>query len=173
MAKKKKKKSKNKKNIKNKIKPDRKKELDRKIKENKAENPFQMPKDISFKKEQTSFGFVYNFRHKKLGKLGRIVLEENMIGQTHVSIEIAGDPDDPGAAADFATWRGRPQSGGLAAELHGLVRRAHRKRRHSQPGHDLRRRPPVLHDPETGGREVRHQDRLRHGGSLGAVSGPR
>ena len=56
---------------------------------------FQLPPDVSFSKERLSYGWAYVFRHKTLGYLGRIVLQDRADGQTHVVSEVAGDPDDP------------------------------------------------------------------------------
>ena len=56
---------------------------------------FKWPKDVSVKKERQSIGWVYVFRHKELGNLGRIVLQGRPDGRTHVMCEVAGDPNDP------------------------------------------------------------------------------
>ncbi|MGH9396901.1 MAG: hypothetical protein ACRD18_08645 [Terriglobia bacterium] len=56
---------------------------------------FQLPPDVSFEKERLSCGWAYVFRHRTLGRLGRIVLEGRDDGRTQVSCELAGDPADP------------------------------------------------------------------------------
>lgn len=38
---------------------------------------------------------VYQFRHKALGDLGRLVLQDRADGQCHITSEVVGDPDDP------------------------------------------------------------------------------
>lgn len=38
---------------------------------------------------------VYQFRHKSLGELGRLVLQDNADGQCHITSEVVGDLDDP------------------------------------------------------------------------------
>jgi len=56
---------------------------------------FQLPPDVSVRKERLSGTWVYVFRHTQLGNLGRIVLQGRPDGRTHVTCEVAGDPDDP------------------------------------------------------------------------------
>ncbi len=38
---------------------------------------------------------VYQFRHKSLGDFGRLVLQDTVDGQCHITTEVPGDPDDP------------------------------------------------------------------------------
>jgi len=38
---------------------------------------------------------VYVFRHRVLGELGRILLQELDDGRCHISCEVVGDPSDP------------------------------------------------------------------------------
>jgi hypothetical protein len=66
-----------------------------KRKKSKSSSVFQLPPDVSFRKERLSIGWAYVFRHKELGNLGRIVLQGRPDGRTHVMCEVAGDPDDP------------------------------------------------------------------------------
>ena len=56
---------------------------------------FNLPPDISFRKERLSYGWAYVFRHAEMGDLGRIVLQERPDGQTHATCEVVGDPKDP------------------------------------------------------------------------------
>jgi len=56
---------------------------------------FSLPPDISSHQQLLSNGAVYTFRHKTLGELGRIVLQDTVDGQCHISSEVAGDADDP------------------------------------------------------------------------------
>lgn len=60
-----------------------------------TQDPFQLPPEISCRKEHLSFGWAYVFRHTELGELGRILLQSRPDGRTHVTAEVAGDPDDP------------------------------------------------------------------------------
>lgn len=65
---------------------------------------FQLPPDVSFSKERLSYGWAYVFRHNTLGYLGRIVLQGRPDGQTHVTSEVAGDPEDPMTARRAAIF---------------------------------------------------------------------
>lgn len=56
---------------------------------------FSLPPDISFSKQPIAGGMVYQFRHKALGDLGRLVLQDRADGQCHITSEVVGDPDDP------------------------------------------------------------------------------
>ena len=53
---------------------------------------FQLPPNISFKKEKRSFGWVYLFRHSKLGQIGRIVPRGRADGRTQITCEVTNDP---------------------------------------------------------------------------------
>lgn len=56
---------------------------------------FKLPKKITVNKSMLpNGGWAYTFRHNKHGNLGRILLQ-GVGGQTHISCEVAGDPDDP------------------------------------------------------------------------------
>ena len=57
----------------------------------------RLPPDITFEKRPLSGGgWSYDFRHRTLGALGRILLQDVPSGRgTHVSCEVAGDPADP------------------------------------------------------------------------------
>ena len=57
--------------------------------------PFELPPDISFRKELLGGAQAYVFRHARLGDLGRIVLRGRPDGRTDLSLELAGDPRDP------------------------------------------------------------------------------
>ena len=61
----------------------------------KTRSGFQLPPDVSFRKERLSSGWAYVFRHTQLGNLGRIVLQGRPDGRTHVICEVAGDEADP------------------------------------------------------------------------------
>jgi hypothetical protein len=56
---------------------------------------FSLPPEITFIKQPIKGGMVYQFRHKSLGDLGRLVLQDRANGQCHITSEVAGDPDDP------------------------------------------------------------------------------
>jgi hypothetical protein len=54
-----------------------------------------LPPEISFTKQLINGSMVYQFRHKSLGDLGRLVLQDSADGQCHITTEVVGDPDDP------------------------------------------------------------------------------
>jgi hypothetical protein len=56
---------------------------------------FQLPPDVSFEKQRLSNSWAYVFRHRVLGELGRILLQELDDGRCHISCEVVGDPSDP------------------------------------------------------------------------------
>ncbi|MBL6991868.1 MAG: hypothetical protein ISR65_18945 [Bacteriovoracaceae bacterium] len=56
---------------------------------------FNLPPEIKLIKKQLPYGFVYEFHHNSMGQLGRLVLEDDAIGQCRITSEVSGDPDDP------------------------------------------------------------------------------
>ena len=60
----------------------------------------RLPPEITFEKRPLpEGGWSYDFRHRRLGALGRILLQDLPGGRdTHVSCEVAGDPADPRTA---------------------------------------------------------------------------
>jgi hypothetical protein len=65
---------------------------------------FSLPPNVSFRKERLSYGWAYVFRHTELGELGRILLQGRPDGQTHVTCEVVGVPDDPMTAQRAAIF---------------------------------------------------------------------
>ena len=61
----------------------------------KSKTGFQLPPDVSFEKQRLSNAWAYVFRHRVLGELGRILLQELDDGRCHISCEVVGDPSDP------------------------------------------------------------------------------
>ena len=55
---------------------------------------FRLPPDITTSKTRVQDQWIYTFRHKEIGELGRIRLKE-IDGQTWINCETVGDPDDP------------------------------------------------------------------------------
>ncbi|MDR3735543.1 MAG: hypothetical protein P4L10_08415 [Acidobacteriaceae bacterium] len=54
-----------------------------------------LPPDITFWNQPLpGGGWFYNFRHRTLGELGRILVR-GVPGGTHISCEVSGDPADP------------------------------------------------------------------------------
>src|SRR3954465_15125438 len=56
---------------------------------------FELPPEVSFAKERLSDGWAYLFRHRTLGELGRILVQDSGDGHSRVSCELVGDPADP------------------------------------------------------------------------------
>ena len=61
----------------------------------KGKTGFQLPPDVSFEKQRLSNAWAYVFRHRLLGEIGRILLQELDDGRCHISCEVGGDPSDP------------------------------------------------------------------------------
>src|SRR3954453_6741144 len=59
------------------------------------EGRFVLPPEVSFAKERVGDGWAYVFRHRTLGLLGRILLQDTGDGRSRGTCEVAGDPDDP------------------------------------------------------------------------------
>lgn len=55
----------------------------------------RLPPGVSVQKDHHATGWVYVFRHTELGQLGRLLLQGRADGQTQVTSELAGEPDDP------------------------------------------------------------------------------
>jgi hypothetical protein len=66
---------------------------------------FQLPPEVSVSKQPLPSGWAFVFRHRLLGELGRIVLEETGDGRTHLSYEVVGDPADPQTAERAAIFK--------------------------------------------------------------------
>jgi hypothetical protein len=60
----------------------------------------RLPPEVTFEKRVLSqSSWSYDFRHRTLGVLGRILLQDLPRGRgTHLSCEMAGDPADPRTA---------------------------------------------------------------------------
>lgn len=50
---------------------------------------------MTSEKRQLADGWAYVFRHRRLGILGRLRLQDLPHGQSYLSCEVAGDPADP------------------------------------------------------------------------------
>jgi hypothetical protein len=66
---------------------------------------FQLPSDVSFEKQRLREAWAYVFRHRVLGELGRILLQELGDGRCHLSYEVVGDPADPMTARRLAIFK--------------------------------------------------------------------
>lgn len=82
---------------------------------------FELPPNISYQQEQFSNGVAFNFRHTELGDLGRILLQDRPDGQTQITCEVVGDPNDPMTAKRAAIFEpiGRELSDQLDKALGG------------------------------------------------------
>lgn len=76
---------------------------------------FRLPPEITVSKKRRSNEWVYTFRHRELGELGRMRLQEVGGGQTHISCEVVGDPADPMTATRQALLE--PVTRALTREL--------------------------------------------------------
>mgnify|MGYP001569025604 CR=1 FL=1 len=81
----------------------------------KTRSGFQLPPDVSVRKERLSGSWVYVFRHTQLGDLGRIVLQGRPDGRTHVTCEVAGERADPMTEKRAAIFK--PLGTALARQL--------------------------------------------------------
>jgi len=61
----------------------------------KRKSGFRLPPDVSYEKQRLADAWAYVFRHRVLGELGRILLQELDDGRCHISCEVVGDPSDP------------------------------------------------------------------------------
>jgi N6-adenosine-specific RNA methylase IME4 len=87
-----------------------------------APGDFHLPPALSSTKEALPDGMAYVFRHDALGMLGRIVLQDRGESQCHVSLEVAGDPEDPMTARRLAVFE--PVANALTRRLerqHGRI----------------------------------------------------
>jgi hypothetical protein len=69
-----------------------------------AEEPFRLPANISMHKEILPDGTAYVLRHREMGVLGRIRIQERVLGGSHLVCETAGDPADPMTAKRAAIF---------------------------------------------------------------------
>jgi hypothetical protein len=84
-----------------------------------AQGGFRLPPDVSFDKQPLHYGWAYVFRHRSLGELGRIVLEETDDGRTRLSFEVVGDPNDPMTAERAAIFQ--PLGMELARQMEAAI----------------------------------------------------
>jgi hypothetical protein len=66
---------------------------------------FQLPSDVSLEKQRLCDAWAYVFRHRVLGELGRIVLQELGDGRCQLCCEVVGDPSDPMTAQRTAIFK--------------------------------------------------------------------
>ena len=80
---------------------------------------FRLPPDILCRKQSWPSGWAYVFRHRLLGEVGRILVQDAGAGRTHIACEVVGDPADPQTAARSAVFQ--PLGLALARQLEGLT----------------------------------------------------
>ena len=85
---------------------------------------FSLPPEISVQRQPLDNGMVYQFRHKTLGQLGRIVLQDSADGRCQISSEVAGEPNDPMTETRSQIFE--PLSQQLAATLEAVVGKGQR-----------------------------------------------
>lgn len=62
---------------------------------------------VTSEKRPLAVGWAYNFRHRRLGVLGRLLIRYLPNGQSHLSYEVFGDPAD---AEELQHCRARDQT---------------------------------------------------------------
>ena len=80
---------------------------------------FQLPPDVSVSKQPLPYGLAFVFRHRLLGEVGRVVVQDAGDGRTHISYEVAGDPADPKTAERAAIFQ--PLGMELAREMEAMT----------------------------------------------------
>jgi hypothetical protein len=71
----------------------------------KGKPAFRLPSDVSFEKQRLCNAWAYVFRHRALGELGRILLQELGDGRCHLSCEVVGDLADPMTVRRMAIFK--------------------------------------------------------------------
>ena len=66
---------------------------------------FSLPPGVFFTKRRMAYGWAYVFRHRTLGELGRILLQDRPDGRCQLFCEVVGDPADPLTAARAAIFQ--------------------------------------------------------------------
>jgi hypothetical protein len=80
---------------------------------------FELPPDVSFRKQRLNDGWAYLFRHRTLGELGRILVQDTGDGHSRISCELVGDPSDPMTAKRAEVFK--PLGLELAQRLEALT----------------------------------------------------
>ena len=100
---------------------------------------FELPPEVSFRKQRLSDGWAYVFRHQTLGELGRILVQDNRDGHGRISCEVVGDPADPMTAKRGEVFK--PLGLDLTQRLEALAGTAPKSEAASPPP-----RPPGAQD---------------------------
>jgi hypothetical protein len=70
-----------------------------------SQGGFRLPPGVTSRKEPLANGTAYVFRHAELGLLGRLLLQDIAGANCQISLELAGDPDDPMTAKRAAIFK--------------------------------------------------------------------
>jgi len=81
-------------------------------------NKFRLPLDITVSKARVQGQWIYTFRHKEIGELGRIRLKE-VNDRTWINGETIGDQDDPMTAKRQAIFE--PVGKELAVQMERIL----------------------------------------------------
>ena len=102
----------------------------------KSKAGFQLPPDVSFEKQRLCNAWAYVFRHRLLGEIGRILLQELDDGRCHISCEVVGNPSDPMTTQRSAIFK--PLELELTRQMEAVMGRT----REDVESVDLPARPP-------------------------------
>lgn len=78
-----------------------------------------LPPEVTSEKRRLADGWAYVFRHRRLGIVGRLLLQDLPHGQSQLRCEVAGDPDDPMTAERERIFR--PLGLALSARLEAAL----------------------------------------------------
>src|SRR5262249_25945327 len=84
-----------------------------------AQSGFQLPPDVSVSRQPLPYGIAFVFRHRLLGEVGRVVVQDTGDGRTHISYEVVGDPADPKTAERTAIFQ--PLGMELARQMEAMT----------------------------------------------------
>jgi hypothetical protein len=70
-----------------------------------SQGGFRLPPGVTSRKEPLTNGTAYVFRHAELGLLGRLTLQDRAGANCQISLELAGDADDPMTAKRAAIFK--------------------------------------------------------------------
>jgi hypothetical protein len=108
-------------------------------KPSRSQGGFRLPPGVTSRKEPLANGTAYVFRHAELGLLGRLILQDMAGANCQISLELAGDPDDPMTAKRAAIFK--PLGMELASRLEQQLGSAGPAQRFTPPAP-----PPPSHE---------------------------
>jgi hypothetical protein len=80
---------------------------------------FRLPPDVSVSRQPLPYGLAFVFRHRLLGEVGRVVVEDTGDGRSKISYEVVGDSADPKTAERAAIFR--PLGMELARQMEAMT----------------------------------------------------